>query len=292
MALIICPGCAYQISDELSECPNCGSPVQKGTNDSNIQMRNRNVQHPQSHGQWQPNTQNFQNSHGQGYQQGPRIQQIVPIQPPVKKKRFGLLSVIAAALVVFGLMAFFAARRGFAERDKKAEENTAKLEESTIQTNAKTVIEASDNNDAKQEEYEYFKDNVLMCKDFTIKITDYKIIKKGEAGNEYGDGPVIAFWYDITNISGKDINATSAWIGIISAYQDNNPNIENELNVSSLPDERFIDTQVARIKKGGTISNAVAYELSDTFTPVILRAGRFFYDDPLGEITFEIKQFF
>lgn len=34
--------------------------------------------------------------------------------------------------------------------------------------------------------------------DIDLKITKYKVIQVGVEGNEYGDSPVIDFWYDTT----------------------------------------------------------------------------------------------
>ena len=69
---------------------------------------------------------------------------------------------------------------------------------------------------------------------------------------EYSQGPVIAFWYNATNKSGEDIDAISAWLeGNFKAVQDNDPNKINELEVSALPDDRFLDSQTETIKKGG-----------------------------------------
>ena len=134
-----------------------------------------------------------------------------------------------------------------------------------------------------------FKDKTLTTKDVVIKITDVKTIQVGEKGNEYGDKPVIAFWYDTTNVSGgKDISPMT-WIGLFAAYQDNDPNAENELNVAALPDDAFLDSQMNKIKKGGTVANAVAYSLSDTTTPVKLVASDDLGMSEIGSMTFELK---
>lgn len=118
-----------------------------------------------------------------------------------------------------------------------------------------------------------FSDGVLTTEGYTITITDYKVIQPGETGNEYGDVPVIAFWYDTTNTgSESDINASSAWIMAFDAIQDNDPNVVNTLNMGLLPDSQFLDSQTQTIKEGGTVSNAIAYELDDTTTPVTLVA--------------------
>ena len=99
------------------------------------------------------------------------------------------------------------------------------------------------------------------------------MIQPGETGNEYGEKPVIAFWYDTTNTgSASEINASTAWIMVFEAVQDNDPNAVNTLNMGLLPDQQFLDSQVESIKDGGTVSNAVAYELDDTTTPVTLVA--------------------
>lgn len=118
-----------------------------------------------------------------------------------------------------------------------------------------------------------FADGVLTTGGYTITITDYKVIQPGETGNEYGEKPVIAFWYDTTNTgSASEINASTAWIMVFEAVQDNDPNAVNTLNMGLLPDQQFLDSQVESIKDGGTVSNAVAYELDDTTTPVTLVA--------------------
>lgn len=137
----------------------------------------------------------------------------------------------------------------------------------------------------------YFDGATLKGNTYTIKITSHKIIQPGEAGNEYGDKPVIAFWYDTLVSPDYDnsmpVNAMSAWIGNFKAIQDNDPNKVNELNVASLPDSAFLDSQSADIKPGGTVSNAMAYTLSDTETPVTLVAGS--YSKEFGKQDFSVK---
>ena len=156
-------------------------------------------------------------------------------------------------------------------------------------TEAAEAAENGSEDSAENAEEYYFKDNEIVVKDYTIKITDWKVIPVGEKGNEYGKSPVIAFWYDTTNTSDKEINPTSAWIYIMEAVQDNDPNTVNELNVASLPDDQFRDTQLQKIKQGGTVSNAVAYELTDEETPVELTAKSSMIGDSIGSMTFDIK---
>ena len=133
-----------------------------------------------------------------------------------------------------------------------------------------------------------FVDGVLNTPDVKIAITEHRVIPVGQPGNEYGSKPVIAFWYDITNISGKDTTPLN-WMFMIKAIQDNDPNAVNSLNVGSLPDDRFLDSQMQEIKQGGTVQNAVAYELDDETTPVELVASDNLGMTELGSITYNLQ---
>lgn len=155
-------------------------------------------------------------------------------------------------------------------------------------TNAETTTQQATSEEPTSKYY--FKDNVLQSEDVKIEITDYKVIPVGEEGNEYGEKPVIAFWYNTTNLTGnEDVNPMSAWIAMFTCIQDNNPNAINELEVGMLPDDRFLDSQMETIKKDGTVENAMSYELDDLETPVTLKATRGIGGEDLGEQTFEIK---
>lgn len=147
---------------------------------------------------------------------------------------------------------------------------------------------SEESEEAEEESSTGFADNVLTTDKYTITITDYKVIPAGEPGNEYSDKPVIAFWYDVNNISDEDLDPSNAWIWVFTAIQDNDPDKVNELEMGSLPDEQFLDSQMEKIKIGGTVSNAVAYELDDTETPVTLKAEELL-GDSYGEQTFELK---
>lgn len=164
-------------------------------------------------------------------------------------------------------------------------------ENSLNETTAENFSQSSETVSEDQQENEYyFKDNVLLCKDFKIVITDWKVIPAGESGNEYGDSPVIAFWYDTTNLSGSEnISPMMSWIEVFTAIQDNDPNLINTLDSASHPDDSLLDNQLVAIKKDGTVSNAMAYVLTDETTPVILKATNGLFGEDLGEQTFEIK---
>jgi len=147
---------------------------------------------------------------------------------------------------------------------------------------------SSENSQASSSEsVSKFQNNVLTTDDFKLEITKYKVIAPGETGNDYGKKPVIAFWYKVTNISGKELEPDDAWISMFKAIQDNDPNSVNELNIGTLPDDKFLDTQSHKIKKGGTVENAIAYELSDTKTPVSLKATD--GDKDIGEQSFKLN---
>jgi len=90
----------------------------------------------------------------------------------------------------------------------------------------------------------YFKDNEAKLNDLKIKITETKVIPVGEKGNEYGEKPVFAIWYETTNLSDKEINPTSGWMAVFEAIQDNNPNAINKLEVGSHPDDQYLDSQL------------------------------------------------
>lgn len=133
-----------------------------------------------------------------------------------------------------------------------------------------------------------FEDGVFTTSDVTIKITDYRVIPVGEVGNEYGDVPVLAIWYETTNLgtSDRDISSVTEFVVNFEAFQDNDPNIENRLGVGMLPDDAFLDSQMANIKAGGAQMNAVAYELTDTTTPVELIASS--SGDEVGRMTINL----
>ncbi|MDF1508904.1 DUF5067 domain-containing protein [Robertmurraya sp. DFI.2.37] len=170
------------------------------------------------------------------------------------------------------------------------ENEAAKQDDNEVKQEENTANETEVNTDEGNEDEEvYFKDNEVKLIDLKIKITDTKVIQPGETGNEYGEKPVFAIWYDTTNLSGKDINPGTAWIAVFEAIQDNDPNAVNTLDVGSLPDEQFLDSQMQTIKKDGTVKNAIAYELDDLETPVTLVASQGVMGEKLGEQTFNLK---
>jgi hypothetical protein len=132
-----------------------------------------------------------------------------------------------------------------------------------------------------------FENGVLTTPEMRIEVTSHRVIEPGAKGNEYSDKPVIAFYYSTTNLSGGDVSPMDFVLNF-EAYQDNDPDAVNSLEVGSSPEERFLDSQSETIKKGGTVENAVAYELDDTTTPVELVASDFLGDE-FGRTTYALS---
>jgi len=133
-----------------------------------------------------------------------------------------------------------------------------------------------------------FVDGVLTTSDMRIEITKHKVIQPGAKGNAYGDKPVIAFWYEITNVSGNELQAYSGFLFSMKAYQDNDPNAENELDPAIMFDLES-DKRHDAIKKGGTVKNVIAYTLTDERTPVDLVASDGLLGGEIGTVQYKIK---
>ncbi|NLM20066.1 MAG: DUF5067 domain-containing protein [Clostridiaceae bacterium] len=171
----------------------------------------------------------------------------------------------------------------------ETEEVTTEKTENPTETETVTETETTEENK--------FDGTVLETSEYTITITDYKIIQPGEMGNEHGDVPIIAFWYDtylpeIDNLripKIESLNPYSAWMNVFKAIQDNDPNMFNELYFSYLPDETYIKNKYAEIKRGGTVPCSIGYELTDTETPVTLVATNWFRDKEYGRHDYPVK---
>lgn len=132
-----------------------------------------------------------------------------------------------------------------------------------------------------------FIDGVLRTEEIVISITGSKVINPGDEGNLYSDVPVLAVYYDITNLGTSDgtVSPLTSFIFNFKAFQDNDPNRTNSLGQGGVPGDEFRDQQLEDIKPGGTLSHAVAYELDDLETPVELVAGLF---NEIGRFTIEL----
>ncbi|MDK8545223.1 DUF5067 domain-containing protein [Corynebacterium pseudodiphtheriticum] len=160
--------------------------------------------------------------------------------------------------------------------------DTDALSQADSATSTETVdtAQASNSNES-------FSDGVLETESLKIEITDVRKIAVGEPGNEYGEKPVLGFWYNTTNTTDEPM-APNGWIMHFTAIQDNDPNKVNELNVAGHPDMSLIDNSFEDIKPGGTVPDAIAYELDDESTPVKLQASSNWGKNQLGTQTFQI----
>lgn len=190
-------------------------------------------------------------------------------------------------LVVLAVL-FLAACGDTATDDNSTEGGSTDTEEQTTEE-TESAEEEEPEDETEVSEDVYFKDNEAKLNDLIIKITETKVIQPGEPGNEYGEKPVFAIWYETTNLTDKEIDPTTAWAAVFTAIQDNDPNAVNELEVGMLPDESHLDTQLEVIKKDGTVENSIAYELDDLETPVTLVATQGLAGKELGRAEYEIK---
>jgi len=134
-----------------------------------------------------------------------------------------------------------------------------------------------------------FENGVLTTPDLKIQITRYKVIKAGQKGNEYGEKPVIAFWYKTTNLSGAKVDPTD-FLFNFTVYQDNDPNVVNELDLGYGTDLGSSNHDpLEKIKKGGTVEDTMAYELDDLVTPVKLVATDGVAGDVIGKATYKLR---
>lgn len=173
----------------------------------------------------------------------------------------------------------------------ESKSNSSDVTKKSSHTKESSKTDTNSSNFVKSASDATFDGTILKGNSYTVKITSHKIIQPGEKGNEYSEKPVIAFWYDTMVAPDYDnsepIKPSFAWIMNFKAIQDNDPNKVNELKMGSLPDEQFLKSQTAEIKPGGTVSNAVAYELSDETTPVTLIAESF--GKEFGKTTINLK---
>lgn len=171
------------------------------------------------------------------------------------------------------------------QKEKKTSETTkasstvvTKTKESTTATTQKTEQAPQNQSDFVATAAEAnFDGKMLRGNSYSVRITEHKVIQPGEAGNEYGDKPLIAFYFDTLVNSNYDNSApltpSIAWTLNFHAVQDNDPNKVNELQIGVLNDATAETNSYAEIKPGGTVSSAIAYQLTDTTTPIKLIAG-------------------
>ncbi len=201
----------------------------------------------------------------------------------VVKKYMGARNMKKYLFVLLAVMLVVLSACGGSSESKNTENEESKDSADAANEDSKESAETNENEDV------YFKDNEAKIEDLKIKIKETKVIPAGEEGNETGEKPVFAIWYETTNLTDKDIDPSTAWIAVFTALQDNDPNAVNELEMGSLPDGNHLDTQTETIKKDGTVENSIAYELDDLETPVTLVATQGVMGEEIGRQDFEIK---
>lgn len=196
------------------------------------------------------------------------------------------------SLILFGATALILAgcADDGAETEETAVEEPATEEVAEEEVSTESTEESTEEVEEAEEAVNSFDGKTIKTKDVTIEITDYKVLQPGE-GNNFGDTPLLAFWYDTTVHEDVTENEYDpfVWITITKAVQDNDPNAVNELNVGILPDEAHLDSQMQTIKPGGTLSSSVSYELDDLETPVELIVENIVTGEVYGSHTYEIK---
>lgn len=97
--------------------------------------------------------------------------------------------------------------------------------------------------------------------------------------------------YETTNKTEKDISPMTAWFASFpeGPIQDNDKNKVNKLQIALHSDKALVNDQISKIKKGGTVSGAIAYNLTDITTPVKLTTYKGIGGIELGSQEFAVK---
>ncbi|OFN05353.1 hypothetical protein HMPREF2626_03535 [Aerococcus sp. HMSC062A02] len=122
---------------------------------------------------------------------------------------------------------------------------------------------------------ETFDGRYLDTVDIDIEIEEVRVLPAGAEGNEEGEGPVLAFWYDATNKSEEELSAFDAWIRcfVPTQHQDQlDDNFENDLAIAKVPDSRYKKTQNKKLKRNESAKSAIAFKVADMKAPVALFA--------------------
>ncbi|WP_195852533.1 DUF5067 domain-containing protein [Aerococcus sanguinicola] len=122
---------------------------------------------------------------------------------------------------------------------------------------------------------EDFDGTYLDTVDIDIEIEDVRVLPVGAEGNEEGEAPVIAFWYQATNKSEEELSPFEAWIRcfVPTQHQDQlDDNLDNDLAIAKLPDARYRKTQNKKLKRNESAKTAIAFKIADMKAPVTLFA--------------------
>ncbi|EAC4665153.1 DUF5067 domain-containing protein [Listeria monocytogenes] len=168
---------------------------------------------------------------------------------------------------------------------------TNQMDMETLQTlyNPETILE---HKKKKLKEAPTLENGVIENERIKIQITSHKIIPIGEKGNESGNKPIIAFWFEVTNKSSIYTSALGSWGEYIAIYQDTRSDQLNTLKSTTLDDAQFLDSASRlseEIEIGATVKCAIAYGLDDNEIPVDLAYRDFLSEEVYGKINYQIK---
>ncbi|SKA03826.1 protein of unknown function [Pilibacter termitis] len=215
---------------------------------------------------------------------------------------FGLIAILRAkktnvknglgkagfVLSIVTMIGVFASQALYSSVLEKASDEIEKNLSSVSDELPKTA-QTTESSQEESEEY-YFRDNVAQTEKAKIEIVNHEVLQPNTERNS-GEKPLIVFTYKVTNTSGEDVKASWEWSSAFDAYQDNDPNRENKLEVSyiyGLFDDKYNQGNDT-IKNGGTVEHQEGYELTDETTPVTLKCKATMFGDEIGSQDFAIK---
>ncbi len=106
-----------------------------------------------------------------------------------------------------------------------------------------------------------------------VDITGYKVVMPGQEGAKNSLKPVVVFYYDVTNLSDKEIDANSAWTEVFDAYQNAAAEDRNILGTGIYVDESIpAENGTKKLKKDEKGSYYKPYELTDETTSITLKS--------------------
>lgn len=164
-------------------------------------------------------------------------------------------------------------------------------EQATKENKSETTAKKVEKEQPKKEENTGLKDNTAVLNDIDVKVLETEFIPKGTYEGQEKDQ--LGIIYEVKNKSDKEIDPISGWYATFEATQDTKDTV-HKLETAPMPNikkyQDYLDTQLDIIKKDGTLKNAMAYELEDTTTPVILKATKGVGGKKLGEIEVKIEK--
>ena len=106
----------------------------------------------------------------------------------------------------------------------------------------------------------------------TITLTEQKVLEPGAKGNEDGELPVLAIWYEVTNTSTHQTDALTSWFTHFQVHQNlsadpNEPKL-SALSMAMSPDPDLTTHETELIEEGATQKNVIAYQLLNPEAPV------------------------